>query len=53
MKDRYGAASIRNADGWAPAPFGFFGCGVWSAMWAHRGPYVPCGPYGAELQEIS
>jgi hypothetical protein len=51
MKDRYGGASVRNADGWAPATFGFYGTGKWESMWAHRGPYVPCGPYGRELPE--
>ena len=48
MKDRYGAASIRNPDGWAPAATGFFGTGRWEGMWQARGPYVPCGPYGKD-----
>lgn len=46
VKDRHGNASVRNADGWAPAPHGFFGTGRWDAMWRHKGPLVECGPYG-------
>jgi hypothetical protein len=49
VRDRHGAVSVRNRDGWAPAPFGFYGAGQWAAMWQARGPLVECGPYGAEI----
>lgn len=48
VKDRHGAASVRNKDGWAPALTGFYGGGRWEAMWEARGPLVECGPYGRE-----
>ena len=33
VRDQYGAVSIRNKDGWAPALSGFYGFGRWEAMW--------------------
>jgi len=50
MRDRFGGVTRRHASGgWAPP-----GCepfGRWDAMWEARGPYVECGPWGAELTE--
>lgn len=51
VKDKYGAASVRCADGWAPAPSGFFACGRWEAMWEARGPLVECEPWGKQTPE--
>lgn len=48
VRDRHGATSVRVKDGWAPAPFGFYGCGKWAAMWKAEGPLVECAPWGAE-----
>ena len=48
VRDKHGAVSVRNRDGWAPAPSGFFGTGRWEAMWQARGPLVECAPWGRE-----
>lgn len=48
MKDRYGAATLhQEGGGWGPP--GMMALGVWERMWEARGPYTPCGPWGAEL----
>lgn len=47
MKDRFGGVTQRQKDGWgAPGVMPF---GRWEGMWDARGPYVECGPWGAEL----
>ena len=48
VKDRNGVASVRNSDGWAPAPTGFYGTGKWEEMWAAHGPLIECASYGVE-----
>lgn len=48
VKDRHGSTSVRIADGWAPSEYGFFGTGLWSAMWRSRGPLIECGPHGRD-----
>lgn len=47
MKDRFGGVTQRQPSGWG-AP-GIEPFGRWEAMWAARGPYVECGPWGADL----
>lgn len=49
VKDKYGSATQRRGDGWAPP--GYMPFAKWEAMWAARGPLVPCGPWGAPLTE--
>ena len=56
VRDRHGATAVRvvdstGHDGWAPAPFGFYACAKWDAMWRGRGPLVECGPWGADATE--
>lgn len=51
MKDRFGGTTQRRVyqghDGWGQP--GVWNFGVWESMWAARGPYVECGPWGADL----
>lgn len=47
MKDRFGGVTQRQEGGWG-AP-GIMPFGKWEAMWSSRGPYVECGPWGADL----
>lgn len=44
MRDKYGALSLRQGDGWGLP--GFWPFGKWEAMWEARGPYVECEPWG-------
>lgn len=48
MKDRHGGTTMRQKGGWGQP--GFYPSGKWEAMWQARGPYVECGPWGAELE---
>lgn len=50
VRDRFGGTHYRRPDGWACAPTGFYAFGVWSAMWAARGPLIECGPYGLPME---
>lgn len=47
MRDKHGGLSLRYAEGWGLP--GFMPFGKWEAMWASRGPYVECGPWGEPL----
>jgi hypothetical protein len=47
MRDRFGAATMRQSSGWGPP--GIFPFGVWDRMWVARGPYEQCGPWGVPL----
>ena len=49
MRDRHGALTYRQPDGWGLP--GFYPGGKWEAMWHARGPYVECGPWGRPLVE--
>ncbi|WP_193510433.1 hypothetical protein [Cryobacterium sp. BB736] len=45
VRDRHGATSYRQPAGWGEP--GTVPTGQWKAMWDARGPYVICGPWGA------
>lgn len=47
MRDRYGATTMRQESGWGQP--GVMPLGRWTVMWATRGPYVECGPWGTDL----
>jgi hypothetical protein len=44
MRDRFGGITYHQPAGWGEA--GVLPLGQWDAMWAARGPYVECEPWG-------
>lgn len=46
VRDKYGATSYRQKDGWGQP--GMMPYGKWEAMWDARGPYEICKPWGRE-----
>ena len=49
VKDRHGAVSMRQREGWSMP--GYHPFGRWESMWIARGPLEVCGPWGVELTE--
>ena len=48
VRDRYGATTMRQLEGWGQP--GVMPFGKWEAMWDARGPYTECGRWGGQLE---